>query len=546
MKKIVTVFDLQPGNYGLLGSVLGILNTRLDKDDKVYLMVQPKAKQVYEKQIYKKLIQNIKPVYQFQNYIFDSDKDFGQNIQQIVKKDQGQLYIFKTTLPIIYYKNVFDFDFGKDFKQNWFVLPSHDVVTVPNRKGKIMKMNDNLFLSQKQQQRIANVQRPIHQYEPDFFVFGKQFIQTVLMINDFKQNNFAFIVQRAIQLKQPVKLQGKFVIKKYWNTVLNNSTYCLIPQYMMPIVKQIKEDKLIIQKVPTIVGNKYFKNSGWFSQIISRIKDVIFTKDDGVTSITGDEALSRVAVRFDMDINRAMYVAKFLKQLTRLKQDMVIDFYTKNIMIKPLYEEVLDQKILSKISWMDTTKFNYQNLRNIFDYIKTQYIFKFDLNFFNLRNADLNVAISDTLSLPEPFTNKDTVCKQIQPKDTQTILISTIASPQFMDSGSFFNRFLRNQKYKDFKKIKLILQPIPLPFPTPQQVQKKTQERFQLCQKKRKQRLNGWQVQIIRATYKDQVQLLQNMLYFATNYKTFYVSGKNFISTLALNLNREVQFRGNQ
>jgi len=39
MKKIVTVFDLQPGNYGLLGSVLGILNTRLDKDDKVYLMV---------------------------------------------------------------------------------------------------------------------------------------------------------------------------------------------------------------------------------------------------------------------------------------------------------------------------------------------------------------------------------------------------------------------------------------------------------------------------------------------------------------------------
>jgi len=39
----------------------------------------------------------------------------------------------------------------------------------------------------------------------------------------------------------------------------------------MPVVSEIDDEKITVIKFPTIVGNKYFKNSSWLGGIIGNI-----------------------------------------------------------------------------------------------------------------------------------------------------------------------------------------------------------------------------------------------------------------------------------
>ena len=543
MKKVFAIFDLHPGNYNFIRSTLNNIKGITSEEDNIYIITTKQTQEIYKNEIFLNFINQVKLNDSLKFYYVDQKINFGQNLKNFTSLNtESQVFIFKTTFPIFYYNEPFkDINDYKQVKDNWFMLQGNDVVNVPDRSGKIVKVNDNMFMSRKSEQNVVKVRNNVVTYEPDYFIFGKQFFDILLMVNEFKQNNFMVVIDRATKLKKPITFQNSPVcIRKYWSNIQGSPTYTLIPQYMMPVVAQVNEQKLTVIKFPTVVGNKYFKNSQWLGGMIGNIVNGNVTyKPNRQQSITGVDIIKNISMRYDIDANSAIYISKIIKMFQQISPEVKINFYTKNPIIKYVYQKSIEQNILKRINWIEGP---YNSLANYFDYSNCVDPFKFDFNFYSLNSGDYDKSLREMMGLETQSVKSQKTGKPVLSLESDTLVRVLPMSVTLLTKDGYLSQLM--QISKDYKNIKIYLEPVNIQANNPVEFEQKTKSAFNTCQEKIKKDMNE-NVQVELLFYRVQKQYIDKLFEICQSNNNFYFINRNMAFSIANNYGKQIYLGGN-
>lgn len=543
MKKAFAIFDLHVGNYNFIRNTLNNIKAVIEQGDSIHIIATKQSQSVYLQQSFLKFLEQVKLKDLLKIFYVNQEINFGENLKEFINNNEdSQIFVFKTTFPIFYYNEPFKCikECKQQIKDNWFILQSHDVVNVPDRNGKIVKVGQQQFVSRKSQQNVAKVRNNIIAYEPDYFVFGRQFMNIVLMVNEFKQNNFMTVIDRSLKLKKPITDQnGQSVVKKYWASIQGNVNYTLIPEYMMPVVSEIDDEKITVIKFPTIVGNKYFKNSSWLGGIIGNIiQGNVTYRPNKDQSVTGMDILKNISVRYDIDANSSIYISKILKMFKQINEDIKIDFYTKNPIIKYVYQKTVDPNILSRINWIEGP---YNNLANYFDYSDCSSPLKFDFNFYSVNSGDYDKSLRETMGLQTTGMRQQITGKNVPPANSDTLVRVLPMSTTLLSKDGYLSQL--SGLSATYGKIKIYLEPVNIKATNMIQFEQKTKSIFENRMNKIKHDMND-EVQVQLLMYADQKQYIDKLIQIRQNNDNFYFVNRNMAFSIANNYGKQIYMGG--